>query len=367
VYCDFYFVTTKKSHTSFVRAIEMEIRNYGARYGDRERIDTVYFGGGTPSRLHAEEIDVIMSALRESFDLSAVEETTLEANPEDVNPDFLRQLRDLGVDRVSLGIQSFFDSDLEFMNRAHTADQAVEALEALQKTGFNNFTVDLIFGIPDQPPEYWAANLEKAVGFNVPHLSTYGLTIEPRTPLHKQIELGRVRPPEDEDVADAYLFTISYLREAGFEHYEVSNFARENYRSRHNQLYWSHGNYVGFGPSAHSFWWKGLPGRRWGNVRNLAKYEALLNGRHDPVEFKEELDLTDLANEYIMLRLRTSDGVDIDYLENQYGVDLYEERVEDLAWLETEALIHPVRNDRIRLTDEGKRLCDMITTKLMVG
>jgi len=163
VYCDFYFVTTRKSHASFVRAIQMEIRNYGHRFGGTEPVETVYFGGGTPSRLHVDEIGAILGVLRESFDLSSVTEMTLEANPEDVDVDYLRHLRDLGFNRISLGVQSFFQSDLEFMNRAHSAEQAVEALEALQQAGFENYTVDLIFGLPEQPSEYWPANLEKAV------------------------------------------------------------------------------------------------------------------------------------------------------------------------------------------------------------
>ncbi|QXD15928.1 radical SAM family heme chaperone HemW [Rhodocaloribacter litoris] len=365
-YCDFYFVTTQKSHTSFVEALRMELEHYALEYGRREPIETIYFGGGTPSLLHLDELARILDTIHTHYDTASVSEVTVEINPEDVDLDYLRGLRDLGVDRLSIGIQSFFDADLAFMNRCHDAARAEAVIPLARRAGFDNFSVDLIFGLPDQPPEYWAANLEKVVRYEVPHLSTYLLTVEERTPLFKQVERGLVKLPEDEDVADLYRFTIRYLQEHGYEHYEISSFARPGRRARHNQLYWTHQNYLGFGPSAHSFWWKGLPATRWANVRNLRRYEALVRQRYAPIDFREQLDLDTLANEYIMLRLRTADGLDLDHLEARYGVELLVEKVDELAWLERQGYIAPIRNSRVRLTELGKTLCDTVTEYLMI-
>ncbi len=367
VYCDFYFVTTTRSYGPYLKALEQEIRHVGQRYSGREPMSTIYIGGGTPSVLSASEVSGILGVLHEVFDTDSLEEVTLELNPEDFNEQYLRDLRSLGVDRLSIGVQSFFEPDLQFMNRCHTSQQAEAVVDGVRKAGFENFSIDLIFGVPGQPHEYWAANLEKAVRMEVPHLSTYSLTIEPKTVLHKQVKLGKVVPEDEETVAERFRFTMAFLREAGYDHYEVSSFAQTGSRAIHNQLYWEHRNYLGFGPSAFSFWWDGLPAHRWENIRNVRRYQGLLENRHLPVQLREELDLDTLANEYIMLRLRTSEGLDLDVLENQYGVDLYDERVEDLAWLESEGFIVPIRNDLVRLTDEGMIFADMVATKLMLG
>jgi oxygen-independent coproporphyrinogen-3 oxidase len=343
------------------------MRHVALHYSSLEPVDTIYIGGGTPSVLSASELSGIIATIHELFDTSSVSEVTLELNPEDFDELYLRDLRSVGVNRLSIGVQSFFQSDLEFMNRSHNSEDAHAVVEGVRRAGFDNFSIDLIFGLPNQPEEYWAANLEKTIRFGIPHVSTYSLTIEEKTVLHKQVQLGKVTPELDEVLADRFRFTMSFLRDAGYEHYEVSSFALTGSRAVHNQLYWDHRNYLGFGPSAFSFWWKGLPALRWDNIRNVRRYQGLLEGRHLPVSTREELDLDTLANEYIMLRLRTSEGLDLDHLEDQYGIDLYDERVEDLAWLESEGLIHPIRRDLVRLTDEGMIFADMVTTKLMLG
>ena len=367
VYCDFYFVTTTRTYAPFLHALDKEIRHVGNKFAELEPIHTIYLGGGTPSVLSASEVGGILDTIREVFDTSSLGEVTLELNPEDFTPQYLRDLKTIGVTRLSVGVQSFFQSDLEFMNRCHTAEQAQAVVHGVLEAGFNSFSIDLIFGLPGQPEEYWGANLERATRLGVPHLSTYSLTIEEKTVLHKQVKLGRVTPEDEAVIADRFRFTMGFLGEAGYDHYEVSSFALEGHRAEHNQLYWQHRNYLGFGPSAFSFWWKGLPAVRWENIRNVRRYQALLEGRHLAVDVREELDMDTLANEYIMLRLRTSEGLDLEHLENHYGVDLYDERVEDLAWLESEGLIHPIRRDLVRLTDEGMIFADMVTTKLMLG
>lgn len=366
-YCDFYFVTTAKSYAPYIRALQQEIAYLGHKYGSREKIETIYIGGGTPSLLHGDDVTLILAGLGEHFDTSEVNEITFELNPEDYTDEYLRYLKHAGITRLSIGVQSFFDTDLQFMNRSHTSEESEAVIVAARRCGFDNFSVDLIFGLPDQPTEYWAANLEKAVQLGVPHLSTYGLTIEEKTPLHKQIQMGQVVPIGDDEAAELYRFTMTYLQNAGYDHYETSSFSLPSYRSRHNQGYWRHRNYLGFGPSSHSFWWAGLPARRWANVRNLKRWQALLEGRHSPVELSEELDLDTLGNEYIMLRIRTSEGLDLAELEHTYGISLYDERIVELAWLESEGLIRPIRNDLVQLTDEGKLLTDMVTSKLVTG
>ena len=368
VYCDFYFVTTEKSHTTFVHALCAEIEHYALEYG-HEPIETIYFGGGTPSLLRLDEIERILQTIHDHYDTSAVGETTLELNPDDGDPDYLRGLRVVGFDRLSIGIQSFFDGDLAFMNRSHTVVQAEAVVPCARRAGFENFSVDLIFGLPHQPAEYWAANLEKVVQWEAPHLSTYSLTVEARTPLYKQVERGLVTPADDETMASRYQFTMDYLRDRGYEHYEISSFARPGFRAEHNQRYWNHSNYLGFGPSAHSFWWRSLPSPvavRWANVRNLRRYEALVRQRQAPLEGRDLLSYDMLADEHIMLRLRTADGLNLDWLESKYGTDLLLEKIDELASLEAEGYIEPIRNSRVRLTDRGKLLCDAVTTRLLL-
>ena len=367
VYCDFYFVTTRsKTHAAYVEALLTEMAWYGQQYGEREPLETLYLGGGTPSLLSIDELARIVEGVHRHFDASDLQEVTLELNPENADPAYLQGLRSLGFDRLSIGIQSFFDEDLRFMNRSHDAEEALQVVPLARRAGFDNFSVDLIFGLPDQPEVHWRENLERAARWEVPHLSTYGLTVEPRTPLAKQIQRGLVEPASDDAMNARYDETISFLTEHGYEHYEVSSFARPGARARHNSAYWRHANYLGLGPSAHSFWRGGFGGRgeRWQNVRNLRRYEALLAEHQIPVEERELLLLDDLADEYVMLRLRTTEGLELDVLEEDYGVDLLDEKIDVLAELEGAGLLR-VAPDRIRLTRDGLFVADAVTARLV--
>jgi len=369
VYCDFYVVTTNKSPTSFVNALLHEIEHYGAQYGEKEPIHTIYFGGGTPSLLPPSDVYRILNALYDHFQIDDAAEVTIELNPEDMGLDEMRALCNLGINRLSIGIQSFFDDDLTFMNRNHTSEEAEQVVSVARQAGFENFTVDLIFGLPEQPFEYWAANLQKAVRLDVPHLSTYGLTVEERTPLFNQVQRGVVTPTDADTMNERYLFTMDYLGQHGYEAYEISSFAKPGFRSRHNQAYWTHTNYLGFGPSAHSFWWqRGLGSRaeRWNNVPNLKKYEAILAQRHLPLDARDRLSLDDLGDEHILLSLRTSDGLNLNTLEQTYGIDLLDAKVDELAWLETDGLIEPIRNRRVRLTPNGRLVADAVANRLLL-
>ena len=366
IYCDFFFVTTSRDFGPFVDAMLVEIEAYGREYGEREPLETLYLGGGTPSLLPIDEVARLMEGIARHFDLSEVEEVTFEVNPENATLDYLTGLRSLGVTRLSLGVQSFFDEDLRFMNRVHGAAEAERAIDTIRRVGFETFSVDLIFGLPDQPAEHWMANLEKAARMEAPHLSTYGLTIEERTPLANQVARGVVQPATEETTRERFLDTMDYLRHHGYEHYEVSSFTQPGARSRHNQLYWRHGNYLGLGPSAHSFWrqTRSMAGR-WSNVRNLRRYQALLEQGQRPLEWEETIGADDLADEYVLLRLRLlEDGLDLDVLDEQYGVDLLVEKVDELAELESAGLVQ-LRNGVLRLTDEGVLVCDAVTAKLI--
>jgi oxygen-independent coproporphyrinogen III oxidase len=368
-YCDFYFVAGERATAGFVQAARVEIEALGTRYGAREAVETIYFGGGTPSRLPLDGVFALLDAVRRHFRADAPEEVTFELNPDDATPEYLRGLRTLGIDRLSIGVQSFFDADLRWMRRAHTAEQAAAVVAMAREAGFDNLSLDLIFGLPEQPEEYWAANLERAVGLEVEHLATYGLTVEDRTALGKAVAAGRTVPLDDEAMAARYRFTMDYLRGRGYEHYEISAFAKPGRRAVHNARYWTHANYLGVGPSAHSFWWDrrlgGAGAQRWSNVRSLARYEALLGQGRAPLDEQHGLSLDALANEYLLLRLRTADGLDLDALEARYGVDLLAEHVDEIAALEADGLVR-LRGSTLRLTDDGKLVADAVTERLVL-
>jgi oxygen-independent coproporphyrinogen-3 oxidase len=369
VYCDFYFTTTRRDEGPFTRALALEAERVGQEYRDTAPLRTLYLGGGTPSLLTPSALGAVIGSAHEHFDTGGLEEVTVEANPEDLaGPDgaaWLRAARDLGVTRLSLGVQSFFDDDLRFMNRAHDAAQAEAGTEAAVAE-IGEVSVDLIFGVPDQPFEHWGANLQKAVRLGAAHVSTYSLTVEERTPLHKMVRLGRVVPEGDEALRERYLFTHDYLGEHGFEHYEVSSFARPGRRSRHNQSYWAHETVIGLGPSAHSFWRETRSrGWRWADVAHLGRWQGLLLGGESPVEWREQIGPDELADEAVLLGLRRLvDGLDLDVLERDYGVDLLTDRRAELAALEGAGLVE-VAPGRVRLTVEGAAVADAVALRLV--
>ena len=363
VYCDFYFVTSSRGQDAFINALCTEINRTAFKYAG-VCITSIYFGGGTPSRLPISAISRIMREIDVSFDTRMVREVTFEMNPEDVTENFLIDLQVCGITRVSVGIQSFSDEDLAFLNRAHGAGDATRAMDLIQQAKFESWTLDLIFGLPEQDFNQWVANLLYVIDSGVPHLSTYSLTIEPRTPLFNQVKRGLIQAASDEAIATAYQMAMEKLTDAGYTHYEISSFARPGHRAQHNQAYWTHSNYLGLGPSAHSFWWDEQGARRWSNVRNVRKYtENLLSGKAHagPVE---QLTPEQLAAERIMLALRTSDGIPLKILQRDYGVDLVSIQKSELEYLQANGLIM-LEPDVIYLTKQGKHLCDSITTRLL--
>ena len=369
VYCDFSITTTRRDEGSFARAIAAEAARQGKVFRDRAPLSTLYLGGGTPSLLSPEALAAVLGSAHRHFDTAGLAEVTVEANPENLTGeagrDWLRAARSLGVTRLSVGVQSFFDDDLAFMTRAHDGGQA-EAAVAAAVAEIGDVSVDLIFGVPDQPFEHWGANLQKALRLGATHLSTYSLTVEARTPLRKLVDLGRVVPEGDDTLRQRYLFTHDYLAEHGFEHYEVSSFARPGHRSRHNQSYWAHETVLGIGPSAHSFWRETRSrGWRWADVAALSRWQGLVLAGHDPLDWRESIGPDELADEAVLLGLRRlQEGLDLDTLERDYGVDLLHERRAELAALEGAGLVE-VTTERVRLTVEGAAVADAVALRLV--
>ena len=303
-YCAFYSVPAPAHLSTYVSALcrELELRRYTLEHPVR----TLYFGGGTPSILPIGQLACIADTLRRNYDLSALEECTLEANPEDLTPEYLAALQDLHFfNRISIGIQSLNDDELRLINRRHSAGQALEAVNAAASAGFGNISIDLIYGIPGQTEDSWRDTLRQIAPLPVTHLSAYALTVEPNTILEKQIEQGRI-PAIDDGVAVAHYRTLlEWTQVHGFEQYEISNFARPGYKSIHNSRYWDRTPYLGAGAAAHSF---DGECRRW-NISNVKEYCTLLDTGRIPHE-EEELTLRDAHNEYLMTALRTVGGID---------------------------------------------------------
>src|SRR5436305_4252222 len=319
-YCDFAVLTGgPERRRRFTDHLVREISMWADERSTFESIDTVYFGGGTPSALAPEDLARILEASRANFSIQDDAAVFFEANPEDVTPESVRIWRDLGVRFLSLGIQSFDADALRFLGRRHTPEEARRSIEIARAAGFETVSIDLIYGLPDQPFEIWKCTLEQAVALQPDHLSCYQLTIHEGTPFGFRLERGKMIELPEEAQGDLFLFTHSFLKDAGYPGYEVSNFARSpEHRSRHNQKYWHHVPYLGVGPSAHSF--SGT--RRWWNERTLKLYEARIVAGEKPIAGSEGLTRADLSLEALMLGLRTVDGIDLVSFRDRYGVDL---------------------------------------------
>ena len=310
IYCNFYSIATKKSKDNYIRAIIKEIEKRHTYL--TTPIKTLYFGGGTPTCLNKEQITQIIFALKENFDLSLLEEATIEANPEDANPEFLEHLLNLGFNRISYGIQSFNDDDLKLLNRRHNSKTAINAIELSRKVGFSNISFDLMFNLPNMTLEKWEKNLEKAIELNPEHLSCYSLTLEEGTMLDKLVKKKIISLISENNSVIQFNKTKSYLEQAGFEHYEISNYCKPGFKSKHNSAYWKAEEYIGLGAAAHSF---NISSRSW-NPENIEEYISNINNNIPP--FTEILSEEDKYNEYIMLSLRTKEGIDEKYIENNF-------------------------------------------------
>lgn len=355
-YCNFHFSTSHQQMPEMVKAIGNEaiIRQSYLT----EKVDTIYLGGGTPSLLTKHEVKSTIEHLRELFEVAEDAEISLEANPDDITEDKLIGWKDAGINRLSIGIQSFFEEDLRWMNRAHNAAQAMACIELAQKKGFTNITIDLIYGTPHLTDEKWKLNVATALALHIPHLSCYALTVEPKTALAKMIATHPSENVDADKQARHFLLLTQWLSDAGFEHYEISNFAQPGFRSRHNSSYWQGKPYLGLGPSAHSF---NGSGRQW-NIANNALYLESLEKGIVPFE-AEVLTAAQQLNEYIMTSLRTIEGISMKRVTEDWGN-------EKQAQLINTAQKHILRGhlvlvkDILQLSAEGKFLADGIAADL---
>lgn len=311
-YCDFHFSTSLKHKDDMIRALQAEIGWRKDELGN-EKIETIYFGGGTPSVLSVDEINKLIMAVHQHFEVTSDPEITLEANPDDLSKDKIKELSQTPINRLSIGVQSFFDDDLLLMNRSHNAQNAYESVAEARKY-FDNITLDLIYGIPNMSMEKWQANIDKALALSVPHISSYALTVEPKTALHHLIQKGEIPLPDDGVAHEHFLRLVEVLQANGFVHYELSNFGLPGYFSQNNTAYWQGKKYLGIGPSAHSF--DGIS-RSW-NVANNVRYIQHIDQQNLPSE-KEYLSFADRYNEYIMTGLRTIWGVSLDKIQADFG------------------------------------------------
>ncbi len=358
LYCDFYSLESLDRRAAFVDALCAEIADFSACYRG-EPIETIFFGGGTPSLLTPAELERIMLLLHTRFAVQEDAEITLETNPGTVDEAKLRAFRALGVNRLSLGVQSFHEDDLRFLTRIHSADQARSCVAMAQKIGFPSVNLDLIFALPGQTMERWEENLNEALRLGTDHLSAYSLIVERNTPLARMVDAGEVRTLPNETEAAMYARTMERLASAGFEHYEVSNYAKPGRRSRHNMNYWTHEHYLGFGPSAHSFWDR----RRWWNIANLSTYCTALEEGSSPAAGEELLTETELIEETVMLGLRSS-GIDLERFRRDFGRDLTIAAKPELEALSSEGLVL-LSGTTLRLTDKGFLVCDDIVQRLL--
>ena len=355
-YCDFHFSTSLKKKEELLAALAQELVMRKEEVKG-EAIETIYFGGGTPSILAVEEINALIETVYQNFQVVVQPEITLEANPDDLDVATIHRLAQSKVNRLSIGIQSFGEEDLKMMNRAHNAQEAISCLqEAVQY--FDNISIDLIYGIPNLSNERWLENIQRILDLGIPHISCYALTVEERTALNKLIQKGVVPSPKEEVAHAHFMLLIEKLRANGYIHYELSNFAKPGFYSKNNSAYWLGKKYVGIGPSAHSF---DGQYRSW-NISNNPLYIKAIEAGELPSEI-EELSLVDRYNEYIMTGLRTIWGVDLNRVSVEFGADFHDYLMRESASFIVEGLLHK-QDTILTITDKGKFLSDGIASDL---
>lgn len=357
-YCDFHFSTSLKKKDELISCMQKELV---LRKGElqNETIETIYFGGGTPSLLSVKEIESILNAIKENYNVADNPEITLEANPDDLCNNLIIQLSKSPINRLSIGVQSFFEEDLKLMNRAHNANEAKSCLSAAIGS-FDNITVDLIYGVPNMTNERWKENLQILFDFGINHISSYALTVEPNTALDSFIKQGKY-PALDEKVARAHFeILVAETQKQGFVHYEISNFGKPNYFSKHNTSYWHQKKYIGIGPSAHSF---NQTHRSW-NVASNAKYIKSLRENILPNEI-EELTVNDQFNEYVMTGLRTIWGVSLQKIKSNFG-EKYQNYLESQSKKYIQQDLLYIENRTLKTTSKGKFLADGIASDLFI-
>jgi len=358
-YCNFYSLASSRYLDQIAFSLNEEL-NQRKEYLENQSVETLYFGGGTPSLLKCSDIKSIIDTIRVLFTVEKDIEITLEANPDDLSPEKLNELKNAGINRLSIGIQSFRQDDLQYLSRTHTSDQVAQCISDAKQAGFTNLSIDLIYGIPTLTDEDWEENLLKAFSFGIPHISAYSLTVENKTPLEVMIRKGKTKQPDENLSVSQYALLTNMMQQHGYEHYEVSNFCLPGAYSRHNTAYWQNKPYLGVGPSAHSY--NGVS-RQW-NVANTTAYmESVATGQ--VTSEYEVLSLTTQYNEYIMTSLRTMWGCDLSLVKRKFGTDHAESLLLDaLPFIEAKQMIY--QEGKLILTPEGRLFTDGISASLFL-
>ncbi|WES97189.1 radical SAM family heme chaperone HemW [Chryseobacterium arthrosphaerae] len=359
-YCNFHFSTSLNFKDEMLHAMKTEIMLRKNELQNKS-LKSLYFGGGTPSILSVDEINSLIDEVLRYFSFEKDIEITLEANPDDLDKNFLKQLAGTPVNRLSIGTQSFFEEDLKLMNRAHTASEAESSIKRAQDFGFENLSIDLIYGSPTSNLEIWKENLNKTIALEVPHISSYALTVEPKTALENWISKGKVKSPKEEEQNREFYYLSDFLKDNGFEHYEVSNFAKPGFYSRHNSAYWKYQEYLGIGPSAHSY--NGFDVRSW-NVANNQQYNKKLNDKQLAKE-EEILSPEDQFNEMIMIGLRTTWGVDMESLKSKFS-DRMQEHLQAEIKSKIEEGILIIENNHLKIPEKHWFMADGIASDLFI-
>lgn len=356
IYCDFYSIITEESIGRYVNVVCKEISFYSKQYKDE--VESIFFGGGTPSLLDVKQIDSILTHLRKNFKFADNIEITLEANPGTVDLKKLIELKNIGINRISIGVQSFDEVELKFLTRIHDKDTAINTILNAEKAGYNNINLDLIFNLPKQTIEIWKKNLNIAVQLPITHISAYSLILEHGTILNKMVLDGKISLQDEDYDADLYEYTIDFLLSNGFIQYEVSNFCKPRYECKHNMNYWLRKNYLGFGPSAHSFY----NDKRWWNFSSLKMYIDSIENKGKAVRSYETIDISKCEQEFVMLALRSS-GLNLIEFEKRFGNRFLNQNKTYLLNLEANGYLTN-QNSLIKLTKKGYLVCDEILVNL---
>lgn len=359
IYCDFYSIITSDNITHFLKAIKREIDYYSLKYSQDRKIISIFFGGGTPSLMDPNYLYEILIHIKKRFLVDEYAEITMETNPGTVDKIKLKRFKDTGINRISIGVQSFDNDDLKFLTRIHNKETALATIYNASEIGFDNINIDLIFNLPNQTKLKWLDNLQTAVNLPVNHISAYSLILERGTILNKLVLEGKVEIKDEDYDAELYETTIEYLTKNGYYQYEVSNFTKPGFECVHNNAYWHHKEYLGFGPSAHSF----MDKRRWWNFSSLKKYITDVKLHNNAIRNSEELNVGQLHNEYIMLALRSS-GLDLLDYKKIFNEDWIKKNNDYFKMLKNQNLII-FEKDKIKLTSKGYAVCDEILKNIL--
>ena len=360
IYCDFYSIITEDNIQPFLNSVKKEIEYYSEYYSHNRIFTSIFFGGGTPSLMKPKYLGEIINLLRTSYSVSDDAEITMETNPGTVDKNKLTDFLQIGINRISIGVQSFNNEELNFLTRIHDKQTAVDTINSVYEIGFKNISLDLIFNLPGQSKDKWKHNLETAVSLPINHISTYSLILERGTILNKMVLDGKVKIQNEDHDADLYELTIDYLLSKNFYQYEVSNFCKPGFECRHNNAYWRYKDYLSFGTSAHSF----MSGKRWWNFSSLKKYISEIESKGNAVANFEILNDEQKLNEYVMLALR-SKGIDLMELKNNFGSQWMIKNYSYLKELNRNSLVN-INEDFILLTQKGYAVCDEIVKNLVL-